>query len=119
MEASSRLVEEILPRYGFEQKNVVLTKKIIKNSFANKQESLSDCIMHDARYDYLGRVDYAKLSEKLRRERTEYGRLSDGKTWIEIQKEYLKDHDFVTNTAKLLRSVSVDEQIAGLQSFNE
>jgi hypothetical protein len=60
-----------------------------------------------------------KLSEKLKRERTEYGRLSDGKTWIEIQTEYLKEHEFITGTARLLRNVSMEDQINGLQTVNE
>jgi len=114
MEASLRLVEEILPGYGFSQQNVELTKKIIRNSFADHQESLVDNILHDARYDYLGRVDYLKLTDKLLRERTEYGKHSDNKTWIEIQQKQLSDHEFLTNTARLLRSVPVEDQIAGL-----
>ena len=36
MEASLRLVEEILPGYGFSQENVESTKKIIKNSFTDQ-----------------------------------------------------------------------------------
>ncbi len=119
MEASSRLVEEIIPKYGFNQENVDSTKRIIKNSFTNRMESLSDHILHDARYDYLGRVDYLKLSEKLRRERTEFGRLSDGNNWIQIQKEHLREHEFITSTARLLRSVSVEDQIAGLKAIIE
>ena len=119
MEASLRLVEEILPRYGFNQENIESTKRIIRNSFNDHQESLSDNILHDARYDYLGRVDYMKLTDKLLRERTEYGKHSDSKTWIEIQKKNLSDHEFITNTARLLRSVPVKDQIAGLQVYNE
>jgi len=119
MEASNRLVEEILPRHGFDQENVETTKRIIRNSFTNKLDSLSDYILHDARYDYLGRVDYLKLTDKLERERAEYGKLSDGKSWLEIQKEYLMDHEFITNTAKLLRNVDMEDQIAGLQQSSE
>jgi adenylate cyclase len=115
MEASIRLVEEILPRYGFDQENVDSTKKIIMNSFTNYQGSLSDNILHDARYDYLGRVDYLKLADKLLRERSEYGKHSDRRTWIEIQRKQLSDHEFITNTARLLRSVPLEDQIAGLQ----
>jgi class 3 adenylate cyclase len=115
MEASLRLVEEILPGYGFSQKNVESTKKIIQNSFADHQESLADNILHDAIYDYLGRIDYMKLTERLLRERTEYGKHSDNKTWIEVQSKQLSDHEFLTKTARLLRSVPVEEQIAGLQ----
>ncbi len=118
MEASLRLVEEILPNYGFNQENVESTKKIIRNSFTDHQESLSDNILHDARYDYLGRVDYLKLTDKLLRERTEYGKPSDSKTWFEIQRRQLLDHEFITKTAKLLRSIPIDDQVAGLQVYN-
>jgi hypothetical protein len=116
MEASLRLVEEIIPRYGFSHENVELTCKIIRNSFNDHQYTLSDKILHDARYDYLGRVDYHKLSDKLLRERKEYGKHPDSKSWTEYQKKLLSDHEFYTSTAKLLRGVSVEEQIAGLQT---
>lgn len=119
MEASLRLVEEILPEYGFNQENIDITKKIIVNSYADHHESLQDKILHDARYDYLGRVDYIKLTEKLLRERTEYGKHTDPKTWIEIQQRLLAEHDFLTNTGKLLRSVSVEDQINDLRKLSE
>ena len=115
MEASARLVEEILPRYGLGHENIDSVKKIIKNSFIDCQESLSDKILHDARYDYIGRIDYIKLTEKLLRERTEYGKHTDNKTWIEIHVKQLTHHEFLTNTAKLFRSVRVEDQIARLQ----
>jgi class 3 adenylate cyclase len=117
MEASLRLVEEILPGYGFSQENVEATKKIVKNCFTGKRETLADSILHDARYDYLGRVDYSKLTDKLFRERTEYGKLSSGTDWIEFQRRELQEHEFITKTARFMRSVSKEDQIAGLQVF--
>jgi adenylate cyclase len=114
MEASLRLVEEILPVYNFNQDNVESTKNLIRNSFNDHWESPADNILHDARYDYLGRVDYMKLTEKLLRERTEYGKHPDNKSWIETQRKQLSDHQFRTPTARLLRSVSEDDQIEGL-----
>jgi adenylate cyclase len=119
MEASMRLVEEILPKYGFSAENVDETRKIIRNSFGDHYESISDFILHDARYDYLGRVDYIKLTDKLLRERTEYGKHSDRETWIEVQKKYLSDHEFKTETARLLRSVKTEDQIAALSVYSE
>ena len=115
LEASMRLVDEILPRYGFNQENVESTKKIIKNSFNDSRESLTDNILHDARYDYLGRVDYMKLTDKLLRERTEYGKHSDKKAWIDSRLKHLSAHEFITKTAKILRNVPIEDQIAGLQ----
>jgi class 3 adenylate cyclase len=119
MDASIRLVEEILPKYGFGQQEQEKTTTLIRNSFNDRYESLSDRILHDARYDYLGRVDYIKLTEKLLRERTEYGRHSDDKSWITNQIELLNGHHFLTKTAELLRNVPVDEQISGLVVKNE
>ena len=119
MEASLRLVHEILPKYGFDMKNIEKTNRLITNSFENLSESVSDNILHDARYDYMGRVDYLKLSDKLLKERTEYGKPSDAKAWIEFQRKQLIDHEFLTNTANLLRSVSLEDQIAALQARNE
>jgi adenylate cyclase len=119
MEASARLVEEILPKYGFDKGNIESTKMIIKNSFNDRWESLSDKILHDARYDYMGRIDYIKLTEKLLRERTEYGKHTDPKSWIETQTRQLTHHEFLTNTAKLFRSVRVEDQIARLQQTVE
>jgi class 3 adenylate cyclase len=114
MEASLRLVEEILPVYNFNQDNVDSTKNLIRNSFNDHWESPADNILNDARYDYLGRVDYMKLTEKLLRERTEYGKHTDNKSWIESQRKQISDHQFITPTARLLRSVSEDDQIEGL-----
>ncbi|MBG0860362.1 MAG: guanylate cyclase [Bacteroidales bacterium] len=118
-DASSFLVDEILPKYGFEQGNVDAVKKLIGNSFINRQESVSDNILHDARFDYLGRVDFLKLTERLYRELAEYSSYPDRKTWIEVQKKLLADNEFITNTAKLLRSVPLEDQIACLQVYND
>jgi hypothetical protein len=119
MEASLRLAEEILPGYGFTQHDVDSTKTIIRNSFFNKRESLSDSILHDARYDYLGRVDYLKLIERLLREQTEYGKHSDSKTRIDSLLKELSDHEFITDAARKLRNVPSSDQIAGLQLQGE
>lgn len=119
MEASSRLVEEILPGYGFSQENVEATKKIIKNSYTGTKTTLADYILHDAQFDYLGRVDYLKLTDKLFRERTEYGKLSSNRDWVEYQRRQLEEHEFITKTARLLRSVPKEDQIAGLQVYTE
>jgi hypothetical protein len=119
MEASIRMVEEILPSYGFGQENADITGKLIKNCYADIRESLADNILHDARYDYLGRVDFLKLTDKLLRERAEYGKPMDRKAWAECQKSLLKNNDFITNTARILRNVTVADQIEALQGYFE
>jgi hypothetical protein len=87
------------------------------NSFNRKIETLSDSILSDSKYDYLGRVDYIKLTDKLLREETEYGKVTDLNAWIRQQKQILSEHEFLTGTARLLRSVSPDEQAVSLNDF--
>jgi len=118
-EASCRLMEEMLPLYGFDEGYIKSAKDLINNSFNGKHDSDTDKILHDARYDYLGRVDYIKLSEKLLKEQNEHGITVDLKEWTDIQKKLLTEHDFLTNTGKLLRSVPIAEQIAKLQEWHK
>jgi adenylate cyclase len=111
---SLRMVEEILPEYGFSSENITETKAIIQNSYNDVQETLQDNILHDAVYDYLGRVDYIRLTQKLLREKMEYGKQTDIDQWLKGEEELLKEHEFKTQTGRLLRSVSVENQVKEL-----
>jgi class 3 adenylate cyclase len=117
-EASCKLMGEMLPRYGFDECYIISARDLINNSFNGKHESETDKILHDARYDYLGRVDYIKLSVKLFKERNEHGISVGPEEWPDIQKKLLTDHDFLTNTGKLLRSVPIADQIAKLLEWH-
>jgi class 3 adenylate cyclase len=114
-EAAFNFMGEILPRFGFDESYIIATRHIITNSFNENCESLADKILHDAKYDYLGRIDFIKLTDKLLRERNEHGIITDANDWVDMQKKLLKDHDFMTKTGKLLRSISLEEQLAALQ----
>lgn len=117
LEESALLIEETLPRFGFSPEDINCAKRLISNSFNEKYETLSDLILHDARYDYLGRVDYIKLTDKLYREQAEYGIITDKMTWIDFQKKLLREHEFLTKTGRLLRSVEIEDQIAALYEY--
>lgn len=119
MEASCGFMEEILPRYGLLQEDVDMARMLIINSFNGITGSVTDNILHDAKYDYLGRVDYIRLIDKLLREETEHGKVTGSKEWVAKQKKILLDHEFITSTAKLLRSVTVEEQVLLLLDYGK
>ena len=108
-------MEEMLQGFGFDEIFVRQARELIINSYGGRYETDSDMIIHDARYDYLGRVDFTIMSGKLLRERNEHGINTGVVQWREMQEKFLSDHDFLTNTGKLLRSVSIEEQIARLR----
>ncbi len=118
-EAALKLMEETLPRFGFDKEYISAAGKIILNSFSDNYQTAADMILHDARYDYLGRVDYLKLTDKLFRERNAHGLKTDIHEWTVIQKKFLKTHDFMTKSGRLLRSVSMEEQAASLDSWHK
>lgn len=117
MEGSCQILEEALPKFGFEKRNVDAARRIIINSFSERQESMADNILHDSKYDYLGRLDFLKLTEKLLKEETEYGMVKETSLWMKSHMKLITEHDFITPTAKLLRGVSVEDQLSTLKSF--
>lgn len=119
VDESVNLLNTMLPKYGFSHEDVASVAVLIRNSYNNNCNSISDKILHDARFDYLGRVDYLKLTDKLLRELTEYGRLPGSKNWIDQQAKLLKEHTFFTGTARMLRSVQPEEQITELEKIEK
>lgn len=117
-EAALNLIDEILPGYGFNADQIKEAGNLILNSFAGNCISKADMILHDARYDYLGRADYIKQTDRLLRERNEHGIAANINDWIESQKVFLREHEFLTETARILKSVSVEDQIAALAGNN-
>lgn len=119
MEAAISLIEEVLPKYSLLNEDIESTKKLIMNSYNEDTGTLADFILHDAKYDWLGRVDYIKLIDKLFREESEYGKVISREEWIQNQRKILVEHEFLTATARLLRSVTVEEQVSLLQDFGK
>jgi adenylate cyclase len=117
VEAAFNLMGEILPGFGFDERYIISTRHLISNLYNRNYESAADKILHDAGYDYLGRIDYIKLTDRLLRERNEHGTTTGPDEWIEIQKNLLQDHEFLTETGKMLRSVTVEEQIKSLLAW--
>lgn len=117
VEAALSTMDEVLSRFSFKENFVDESKKLIKNSFTENYNSLSDRILHDARLDYLGRSDYIRLTDRLLKERTEHGLSIKKEDWIDMQRKLLSGHDFLTGTGRILRSVKVEEQISALEIY--
>jgi hypothetical protein len=116
-EAACSLVGEILPKYNFTKESVETVSRLINGSFGATYASLAECILHDARYDYLGRVDFINLTEKLLRQESEFGHVPDRKKWFEEQEHLLLQHEFLTTSGRVLRSIAADEQVIHLREL--
>jgi class 3 adenylate cyclase len=117
--ASCMFASELLPLFGFSDRLIMSATDLITDSYIDVHESEAARILHDARYDYLGRVDFLNLSRRQFRERNENGQSIDWVTWRENQKQLLLKHDFLTGSARIMRNISAGEQISQLEKLNK
>ena len=103
--------KDILPKYGYSNDQIKTVCELIMSTQApispdNKLEE----ILCDANFAYLGRVDFIDIMKNQARELIYCNIVSSEKEWFEKQIGFVKDHEFYTATARLLRDVSKEEQ---------
>ena len=86
---SAKIAEELLPSYGFNPGEI---------------ETLMEKVIVDADLDYLGRADFFVTSHKLRLEWEYAGNKVKLSDWYVIQMNFLRNHQYQTQTAMRLRN---------------
>lgn len=113
-ELSRNRADDILPRLGFDGSTVERAKAYIEMFYKGDFSTQPMMILHDAVYDYMGRVDFISLTDRLMKELKETGYVGDIGTWAREQMDFLQGHDFMTETGRMLRSVPAETQRASL-----
>lgn len=60
-------------------------------------------IICDADLDYLGRDDFFTIGDNLRKEFLHYNIVADNEAWEKLQLNFLKNHQYFTESSRLLR----------------
>ncbi len=115
--AARKRAEEILDVYGFEEQTLDAVAGLMETAFQPHQESMAGMVLHDAVYDFTGRVDFISMADRLYREEMAYGKAYDPKAWFRKTIQMVEQNPFLTETAKRLQSVPHDEQVRALNSF--
>lgn len=111
-----RLTGEILPKYGYTDKHIDRIKELIYvTEIPHKPKNKLEEIICDADLDYLGREDFHEISDRLRRELKEHGKIESDKQWDEIQVMFLKKHKYFTKTAIKTRRKKKKENLKDVQ----
>ena len=117
--ASKKRAEEILSVYGFNTIDFEIISRLMENAFSPVQDTAAGRVLHDAVYDFCGRIDFITLIDKLFREEMAYGKVKDPESWFSQIEKRLIDNSFLTETAKTLRSVAGEDQAKALKTFAE
>jgi len=100
----ARMATEILPKYGYTPEQVKQVEALIyATRIPHNPSNLLEQIICDADLDYLGRDDFFEISDTLRRELREHGKIDSDRTWDEIQVKFLTMHKYFTDSAIKLR----------------
>ncbi|NLE33632.1 MAG: adenylate/guanylate cyclase domain-containing protein [Bacteroidales bacterium] len=115
--ASLKRASEILTVYGFGPQTLEAVKRLMTSAASPEQDSAAGRVLHDAIYDFAGRVDFIAMTDKLYREEKAYGKIEDEKEWFRELSAVIGRNGFLTATAHRLRSVPADEQLNALRVF--
>jgi adenylate cyclase len=115
--AAKKRAEEILSVYGFERSAYDAMTDLMDSAFLPEQTTAAGKVLHDAVYDFTGRVDFISVVDRLFREEMAYGKVDDPKIWFKNLAKKVEDNQFLTETAKKLQSVPGNEQLSALEAF--
>jgi class 3 adenylate cyclase len=117
MAAARKRAEEVLTVYGFERSVYKAVISLMEKAFSPDQDCAAGMILHDAAFDFTGRVDFVNMADRLFREEMAYGKIKDPEAWFRDLIKVVEDNPFLTETARKLESVSRDSQIKTIQAF--
>ncbi len=108
----ARMASEILPNFGYTDEHIKIVQDLIYvTRIPHKPKNKLEEIMCDADLDYLGRDDFHEISDRLKRELKERGKVRDSRHWDEIQVSFFRIHKYFTETSKRLRNKKKAENL--------
>jgi uncharacterized protein len=102
---SSLIARKTLPDFGFRKGQIdSVCRLILATKITGQPEDHMSQLLCDADLDYLGRPDYFKISERLRKEWKACGiRSYSNEEWILYQLDFLHDHQYYTQVSRSAR----------------
>jgi len=115
-EWSAEISQGFLNFIGYNEEEISsVYKLILATKMPTNPKSRLEKIMSDADVDNLGRSDFLERGEEVRKELG----LPSGKSWYQIQLNFLKNHNYYTETAKQLRNKGLEENIEKVKKLTE
>lgn len=110
------LAQKILPDFGYSDVHIqTVSELIFATEVPHKPVNKMQEIMCDADLDYLGTDDFETISQKLKRELMEKGKITSDRHWDEVQVPFLENHRYFTSTAIASRGPKKEENLAAVR----
>ena len=111
------IAAKILPEYGYLPNEInIIQGMIMATRIPQSPTSFLEKIICDADLDYLGREDYFTTAEKLREELEYNNHKFTAESWNNLQKKFLEQHRYFTDSAKQLRDKKKSEHLNAIKN---
>jgi uncharacterized protein len=109
---SCKMVQEILPGFGYPDNDIVTICGIIMaTKLPQSPKTLLEEIICDADLDYLGRDDFFTTGDGLYHELLQAGIVANVNEWNRLQVDFLENHHYFTVSAKRRRTAKKQENL--------
>jgi adenylate cyclase len=114
----AKLAREMLPAYNYTGEQIDrICAIIMATRLPPRPSGLLEKIICDSDLDYLGRSDFIPVSNTLFEELKAQNKMNDLNEWNKMQVKFISGHQYFTKTARSLREVNKQQQIARIQSL--
>ncbi|MES2278096.1 MAG: HD domain-containing protein [Bacteroidota bacterium] len=116
-EESCRIATETLPGFGYSADEIVTICGLIRATrIPQTPHNHLEQILADADLDYLGRLDFDEIGNKLYNELLFTGKVSNKREWDFAQVKFMENHHYFTQTAINARQVQKDINLAKIKA---
>jgi uncharacterized protein len=114
---SARIAVQVLPGFGYTDKQVEIVRwAILATALPQSPQNLLEKILTDADLDVLGRDDFLRSNNNLRRELAFFGQEYSDPDWYVRQLKFLEAHTYFTASARSMRDAGQLKNIQVLKS---
>lgn len=119
-EQGAQIARDILNHYQYPEEVIdVICRLILSTKFPPSPKDKLEEVICDSDLDYLGRTDFIPVSNTLYQELKERNLIGTLEEWNKKQLDFIKSHQYYTETARNLREVNKQSQIERLQKLIE
>jgi len=119
----AKIARDILSNYNYPEDQInTVCRLILSTKFPPQPKDKLEQVICDSDLDYLGRSDFIPVSNTLYQELKERNMIGTIDEWNQMQLNFIRKHQYYTETARNLREVNKQSQIErleGLLQINE
>ena len=115
---SVQIAKDVLPSYGYSQKQVeIISKAILATALPQSPANLLEQLLVDADLDILGRENFMERNNDLRQELASLGKEYTDEQWYSGQLKFMEGHKYFTTSARSLSDSQKLLNIAELKNI--